>query len=79
MITTMAYQRKPESILWATLSDGTLISCTYDPVQNVIAWARHPMPTGDTTNLLEDEIPGTPASLSVTGCCLVVLTPEVRL
>jgi hypothetical protein len=50
----MAYQRKPEDILWATLSDGTLISMTYDPEQDVVAWARHPLPTGDTSQVVSE-------------------------
>jgi hypothetical protein len=45
MITSIAYQRNPDPMIWATLSDGTLISCNYDPLQNVIAWAQHPMGT----------------------------------
>jgi hypothetical protein len=45
-ITSMAFQRNPDEILWATLLDGTLISMTYDPEQDVIAWARHPLPSG---------------------------------
>ncbi len=47
MITSMAYQRNPENIIWAVVSDGTLISCTYDPHQNVIAWALHTMDDAD--------------------------------
>ena len=61
MITTMAYQRNPEHILWATLSDGMLISMTYDPLHNVYAWARHPMELGDTSVVLIPEIPAVPA------------------
>ena len=45
-ITTMAYQSRPDSIIWATLADGTLISCTLEKEQNVVAWARHPLPLG---------------------------------
>jgi len=43
-ITTMAFQRNPDEIFWATLDDGNIISMTYDTHQEVIAWARHPMP-----------------------------------
>lgn len=45
-ITTMAYQRHPDSIIWATLANGDLISCTYVREQDVIAWARHLLPLG---------------------------------
>ena len=44
-ITSMAFQRNPDEILWMTRQDGTLLSMTYDPIQNVIAPARHPMGT----------------------------------
>ena len=50
-ITTMAYQRNPDSIIWATLADGTLISCTYDKDQDVVAWARHPLSKGAAGDL----------------------------
>ncbi|MHC4800177.1 MAG: M26 family metallopeptidase [Planctomycetota bacterium] len=46
-ITSMAYQKRPDSIIWATLANGDLISCTYDPEQNIVAWARHPMQIGE--------------------------------
>ena len=42
-ITSIAHQTHPDSILWATLTDGSLISCTYEREQNVIAWANHPI------------------------------------
>jgi hypothetical protein len=42
-VTTMAYQRHPNSIIWATLANGDLISCTYNREQDVVAWARHPL------------------------------------
>lgn len=45
-ITTMAYQKSPNSIIWATLANGDLISCTYVREQDVIAWAIHPLPQG---------------------------------
>ncbi len=34
-------QKNPDSILWLTLGDGTLISMTYEREQNVLAWSRH--------------------------------------
>ena len=42
-ITSMAYQRNPDSIVWMTLTDGSLISMTYERDQDVIAWAKHPI------------------------------------
>lgn len=35
------YQEEPEQVLWLALNDGTLLSCTLDQEQSVIAWARH--------------------------------------
>jgi hypothetical protein len=46
-ITSMAFQRNPDTILWCTLSNGYLLSMTYDRTQDVVAWARH---TFDTTS-----------------------------
>ena len=40
-ITAMAYQKIPDSILWFVLSDGSFVSCTYNPEHEVVAWARH--------------------------------------
>jgi hypothetical protein len=41
-IVCMAHQRNPDSIVWAVLGDGSLVSMTYERDQNVIAWAKHP-------------------------------------
>lgn len=49
-ITSVAFQKNPDPILWATRTDGTLLSLTYEREQNVLAWARHPMKTGDTVS-----------------------------
>jgi len=49
-ITSIAHQRNPDSILWLTLSDGSLISMTYEREQNVVAWSKHPL-GGDATVL----------------------------
>jgi hypothetical protein len=42
-ITSIARQKNPDSILWFTLGDGSLISMTYERDQNVLAWSKHPM------------------------------------
>lgn len=39
--TTMAVQRVPDSIVWATREDGVLVSLTYEPKEEVMAWAEH--------------------------------------
>ena len=44
-ITSMALQKNPDTILWFTLGDGSLISMTYDREQDVVAWSDHPMQT----------------------------------
>ncbi len=40
-ITEIAYQERPESILWCVRDDGVLLSFTYKREQEVVAWARH--------------------------------------
>jgi hypothetical protein len=40
-IVDFVYQQEPDSILWVLLSNGTLLSMTYERTQEVVAWARH--------------------------------------
>lgn len=40
-INAIAYQQEPFSLLWATRTDGTLLSYTFNREDQVIAWARH--------------------------------------
>lgn len=42
-ITTVARQKNPDSIIWCSLGDGSLISMTYEREQDVVAWAKHPI------------------------------------
>lgn len=42
-ITSIARQKNPDSIIWCTLGDGSLISMTYEREQDVVAWAKHPI------------------------------------
>ena len=45
-IDEIAYQERPESILWCVTGDGILLSLTYKRAQDVIAWSRHDMTNG---------------------------------
>lgn len=38
--------RMRESVIWVISKDGTLSSCSLDPEQGLIGWARHPMGYG---------------------------------
>lgn len=40
-IDEIAYQERPESILWCVRGDGVLLSLTYKREHDVVAWARH--------------------------------------
>jgi hypothetical protein len=40
-ITDLAYAQEPDSLVWALRSDGVLLSMTYLPEQQVIAWTWH--------------------------------------
>lgn len=40
----IAYQRDPNRLLWIICQDGSLVSLTFRPDQQVIGWTRHPMP-----------------------------------
>ncbi len=39
----MAFQKEPFSLIWAYMNDGSLKAMTYDRLQGVIAWHRHPV------------------------------------
>lgn len=38
----LAWAQERERTLWAYRADGLLLSCTLDPAEDVVAWARHP-------------------------------------
>lgn len=40
-IVDIAYQARPDSVLWCVKSDGTLLSLTYRREEEVIAWSNH--------------------------------------
>ncbi len=42
-ITTLAYQKNPDSILWATLEGGYLLAMVLDREQDVVAWSKQPI------------------------------------
>ncbi|MGL4647762.1 MAG: hypothetical protein ACRC1H_00030, partial [Caldilineaceae bacterium] len=45
-IVDMAFQQEPWSVLWCARTDGVLIGMTFDRVQDVVAWHRHPFEGG---------------------------------
>lgn len=40
-ITRMAYQMQPDPMVWCVRADGELAVCTYERLQEVVAWQRH--------------------------------------
>jgi hypothetical protein len=46
-----AFQKIPDSLVWAVRSDGKLLSCTYVREQQVLAWARHDFTNGIVENV----------------------------
>lgn len=54
-IVRLAYQRYPDSVAWALLNDGSLLSVTWQPDQEVLAWARHDF-GGDGGLILKDVV-----------------------
>ncbi len=40
-IVSMAWQGPPDSVLWCSLGDGSLVSLTFNAKQEASAWARH--------------------------------------
>lgn len=51
-IVDWAYQKTPDSIIWAVRSDGVLLSCTYVREQQILAWARHDFKNGFVENVV---------------------------
>jgi len=41
--TRLAYQVEPDSLIWVRRTDGLLAACTYERMQEVVAWHRHQM------------------------------------
>lgn len=40
-IVSLTLAKSPVQIIWAVSSDGALLSCTYFPEQQLVAWAQH--------------------------------------
>lgn len=57
-ITALAYQKNPDPIVWCVLTDGTLLSFTYERIQDVVAWAKHPLGGTSATAESVAVIPG---------------------
>jgi len=45
-IVEWAYQRSPDSVVWAVLDDGSMIAMTYMPEHEIWAWSRHSLSGG---------------------------------
>lgn len=52
-ITAIAYERKPNSVLWVATADGGLHAFTYNREQNTIAWCGGGTTNGGTTAVIE--------------------------
>ena len=50
-IVDWAYQKVPDSIIWAVREDGVLLSCTYIREQQILAWTRHDFTNGFVENV----------------------------
>lgn len=46
-VRSMTMQRAPWPILWVVLDNGALLSCTYSPRNQVLAWHRHTVDGGN--------------------------------
>ncbi len=40
-VAAMCHQQEPAGILWLVMADGGLLSCTFTPEEDVVAWSRH--------------------------------------
>jgi len=80
-ITQIAYQKVRNSIIWAVTDTGQLLSMTYSPSDEIIAWTQHPVGGyfGNTTVTVTDYVNiavGTTISLTKSDGVTVVFTSE---
>lgn len=61
-IYAMAFQKNPEPIIWMALGSGTVVSCSYNPEENVDAFAKH-----FTDNFTTTTTTSTTTSTTTTG------------
>lgn len=40
-VAELCYQQEPDNLVWCVLDDGTVLTLTYLPEQNLCAWTRH--------------------------------------
>ncbi|MDB6137612.1 MAG: hypothetical protein JWO94_684 [Verrucomicrobiaceae bacterium] len=45
-IRSIAYSQNPEGMIWCVMNDGSLLTCSYNRKQQVIAWAKHSTQAG---------------------------------
>ncbi len=57
-IVSWALQKRPDTILWMTLTDGSLVSLTYEREHDVVAGAKHPLPGTSALAKSVSVIPG---------------------
>lgn len=57
-ITRLAYQVEPDSLIWARRTDGVLAACTYERLQEVVAWHRHTLGGSNASVNMVGVIPG---------------------
>lgn len=51
-IVAWAYQQAPDSLIWAVLSDGTMMALTYMPEHEIWAWSRHELAGGEVQQIV---------------------------
>lgn len=78
-VVDMAYQGRPDSILWCVTADGTLSSLTYQRTEDVVGWARHIMgPSSPATTGFPSPVPSTAAALSLTRTTAISNVDELQ-
>ena len=56
-VRAIAVQRNPDTVIWFVLNNGQMRTLTYEPTENVLAWART-VTTGTVTDVIV--LPGSP-------------------
>lgn len=50
-IVDWTFAEDPYSVVWAARDDGALLSCAFNPLQQMLAWSRHELADGDVKAL----------------------------
>lgn len=75
-IVAWAYQQRPNSVVWAVLSDGGLLSLTYFPEHEIWAWSEHSTAGGAFRDVVATGLQLSDANGDPIGCDEIIFLVE---